>query len=139
MTKRLRGIRRTRRGVTSCPPGKIVRTAYVSVRRGRRRFVPASCIPNVGAPGKGLPGGGPGIGALRKGDLAQFGYDKVTEMSVGRRHLALAAAVSAYGALSVWRKLNAVYIYTRRTAPASSRVFKADRDWIKSHYGIRAL
>jgi hypothetical protein len=57
-------------------------------------------------------------------------------MSVGRRHLALGRAVSAYGALSVFRKLNAVYVYTRRTSPSSSRIFKADRNWIKTHYGV---
>jgi len=97
--------------------------------------VPASCIKNVGNPGKGY-GPGSGIGLLRKGDLAQFGYDHVTDMLKKRRHEALAHAVKAYGALSVFRKLNAVYVYTRNTAPASSAVFKADRDWIKEHYGI---
>ncbi len=109
------------------------------VRLGRRTAVPAACITDQGAPGKGLPSGAPGIGPLRKGDLDRFGYSNVTEMSEGRRHLALAAAVRAYGSLTVWRKLNAVAIYTRRTSPASSRVFKADRDWVRAHYGIKAF
>jgi len=100
--------------------------------------VPAACISDVGAPGKGLPGGQPGIGRLRQGDLAQFGYVNAKALTEGKRHIALAKAVAVYGALSVWRKLNAVYIYTRRTAPASSAVFGADRDWIMSHYGISA-
>lgn len=139
MSTRLRGIRKTRRGVSSCPSGKIVRDAYVRIRRGRRQFVPAACITNVGNPGKGLPSGAPGIGPLRKGDLTQFGYDNVMSMTEGRRHLALAAAVRAYGPLTVWRKLNAVFIYTKHTSPASSRIFKADRDWIKAHYGITAF
>ncbi len=139
MSRRLRGIAKSRRGVTACPPGQIVRDAYVRIRSGRRQFVPASCIPDVGNPGKGIPTGAPGIGALRKGDLKRFGYDNVTDMSDGRRHLALALAVKAYGSLTVWRKLNAVYIYTRHTAPASSAIFKADRDWIKEHYGIKAF
>ena len=78
----------------------------------------------------------PGIGRLRKGDLTRFGYDHVKTMSEGRRHLAIARAVKAYGALSVWRKLNAVYVYTRNTAPASSAVFKADRDWVREYYGL---
>ncbi len=102
-------------------------------------FVPASCITDVGAPGKGLPGGSTGIGPLRKGDLAIFGYEKVKSLSEGRRHLALAAAVRAYGALTVWRKLNAVAIYTSRSSPASSAVFFQDRDWVKEHYGIKAF
>jgi len=109
------------------------------LRRGRRSFVPGVCIADQGAPGKGLPSGARGIGALRKGDLRRFGYTNVTELSEGRRHLALAAAVRAYGPLTVWRKLNAVFIYTKNTSPASSRVFKADRDWIKATYGIAAF
>jgi hypothetical protein len=123
-----------------CTRGKILRKSYVrKTVRGKRVFVPASCIPDVGAPGKGLPGGEPGIGPLRKGNLAVFGYSKVVDMSTARRHLALAAAVREYGALSVWRKLNAVAIYTRRTSPASSKVFRKDRDWVKEYYGISAV
>jgi hypothetical protein len=139
MTRRLQGHPRSERGVTSCPIGQIVRDAYVRVRRSRRTFVPASCIKDVGNPGKGLPGGQPGIGPLRKGDLKKFGYDNVVSMTVGNRHLALAKAVKANGSLTVWRKLNAIYVYTRNTAPASSVVFKADRDWVKETYGLRAF
>ena len=140
MTKRLRGIPMSRRGIpTSCPPGTIVRDPYVRVRMGKRQFVPAACIRDVGNPGKGIPTGAPGIGPLRKGDLKRFGYTEVTTMSEGRRHLALATAVKEYGSLTVWRKLNAIYIYTKKTAPASSAVFKADRDWINTKYGINAF
>ena len=57
-------------------------------------------------------------------------------MKAGRRHLALSSAVKAYGALSVFRKLNAVYVYTRNASPSSSAIFKADRDWIKAEYGL---
>jgi hypothetical protein len=139
MTRRLRGIRMTKRGPCRCKPGYIRRGPYVRIRSGKRSFVAAACIPDVGAPGKGLPTGVPGIGPLRSGDLSRFGYDNVVDMTQGRRQLALAMAVKAYGALTVWRKLNAVYIYTRRSSPSSSRVFKADRDWIKEHYGIKAF
>lgn len=120
-----------------CAPGSVVRDAYVREYKGRRTFVAAACIKNMGNPGKGFPGGG--IGPLRKGDLSQFGYDKVTELTEGRRHLALARAVAAYGSLTVWRKLNAIYVYTRNTAPASSAIFKTDRDWIRTKYGIKAF
>ena len=139
MSLRLKAFRKSRRGPTSCPKGKIVRDAYVRIRLGQRQYVPSSCIKDVGNPGKGIPSGAPGIGALRKGDLKRFGYSDVTSMSVARRHMALAAAVKAYGSLTVWRKLNAIYIYTRHTSPASSRAFKADRDWVKATYGIAAF
>jgi len=75
-----------------------------------------------------------GIGRLRHGDLLRFGYAK--EATQRQRHQALARAVRAYGTLSVFRKLNAIYIYTRRISPSSSAIFKADRDWIKTHYGF---
>jgi len=139
MTQRMKGFRIAARGLTSCPRGTILRNPYVRERRGRRTAVPAACIKDQGAPGKGLSSGAPGIGPLRKGDLDRFGYRNVTELSESRRHLALAAAVRAYGSLTVWRKLNAVAIYTRRTSPASSAVFKADRDWVRAHYGIKAF
>ena len=139
MTRRLRGIRKAQRGPHSCPAGKIRRIPYVRIRKGRRTFVPAGCIPNVGAPGKGLASGTPGIGPLRQGNLKRFGYTDVRHMSEGRRHLALSQAVRKYGSLTVWRKLNAIYVYTRRTSPSSSAVFKADRDWIATTYGIKAF
>lgn len=122
-----------------CRRGTIKRSAYTrKTRKSGRIYVPASCIPNVGNPGKGLRTGGPGIGSLREGELAQFGYSDVVHKTVGQRHIALHRAVEKYGPLSVFRKLNAVYIYTRNTAKASSRIFKADRDWVKTHYGIGA-
>lgn len=74
------------------------------------------------------------IGPLRKGDLSRFGYSNVLAMSEGRRHLALASAVRSYGPLSLFRKLNAIYILTRNTAPASSAIFKKDRDWVREQY-----
>jgi len=101
--------------------------------------VPEQCIRNVGAPGKGLRTGGPGIGRLRKGELAHFGYKNVLSMPVGARHAALTKAIAAYGSLTVWRKLNAISVYTRRTSPGASAVFKADMDWIRAKFGIKAF
>ena len=123
----------------SCKPGTILRVAYTRVSRGKRTLVRASCIKDMGNPGKGLPSGLPGIGPLQKGDLSRFGYDHVVNMTTDARRTALAGAVKAYGSLTLWRKLNALYIYTRNTSPASSTVFKADRDWVRATYGIKAV
>lgn len=125
--------------MVKCGRGTVRRKAYVRrTRKGRTRDgrtrVPASCIRDVGNPGKGFKGEGDGIGPLRQGDLSQFGYAHVVGLSEGRRHLALARAVREYGALSLWRKLNAVYVYSKHTAPASSAIFKQDRDWVRAHY-----
>ncbi len=135
----MRGVRMTRRALQTCPSGYIKRASFTRrSRSGRKSIVPEQCIRNVGAPGKGLRGG-PGIGTLRKGELAKYGYSNVVSLPVAARHTALAKAVDAYGSLGVWRKLNAVYVYTRRLSPASSKVFKADMDWIRSKYGIKAF
>jgi hypothetical protein len=70
------------------------------------------------------------IGTLKRGLLVKYGYHNVTSLSVVQRHTALNKAIRAYGALSVSRKLNAVYVYNRKTNPSAARVFKADRDWV---------
>jgi hypothetical protein len=139
MTKRFRGYRRNARTLKKCPRGYILRNAYVRyTKRGNHTLVPQSCIKDVGAPGKG-PATGPGIGPLRKGELAIFGYMNVTSLSTADRHSALKKAVKEYGSLTVWRKLNAIHIYTRRTSPTSSKIFKEDMNWIKSTFGIKAF
>ncbi len=128
----------------SCPSGEIYRKSYTRKGTGRkgtgrkgtgRTRVQGKCIHNVGAPGKG----GPGIGRLRKGDLAKYGYKNVISMPVGARHASLTKAVAEFGSLGVWRKLNAVSVYTRRTSPGASAVFKADMDWIRNKFGIKAF
>jgi len=123
-----------------CGKGKIYRESYTrkAGRSGQKTFVRGQCIRDVGAPGKGFKGG-PGIGPLRKGELVKYGYSHVVALPVTKRRLALTRAVKAYGSLRVWRKLNAVQVYTRRLSPASSKVFKADMDWVRSKYGIKAF
>lgn len=119
----------------TCGPGKIYRTAYTR-KNGTR--VSGACIRDVGRPGKGFRGPGKGIGTLRKGELAKFGYSQVAKLSIAERHAALRKAVEAYGSLSVWRKLNAVKVYTRRTASSASHLFKEDMDWIRATFGVKA-
>lgn len=136
---RFRGIRKTKRALKSCPTGYITRAAYVRyTKSGKHTLVPEQCISDRGAPGKGFRGG-PGIGPLRKGELAKHGYSKVTLLTVAQRHVALASAVKEFGSLGVWRKLNAVSVYTRRTSPGVSKLFKDDMDWIRNTYGIKAF
>jgi hypothetical protein len=143
MTRRAYPFRKsyTRKGIrVACGKGHISRKAFVRYSTsGKRTLVRQGCVRNMGRPGKGLTTGGPGIGPLHKGELAQFGYEKVTSLSVSQRREALRKAVHVYGSLSVWRKLNAVHVYTRFMSPASSRVFKEDRDWVKTTFGIKAF
>lgn len=135
----MRGVRYSRRALRNCPAGYIKRASFTRrARSGRKSIVPEQCIRNVGAPGKGLKGE-PGIGSLRSGELAKHGYTHVVSMPVAKRHAALSKAIHEFGSLGVWRKLNAVYVYTRRLSPASSKIFKADMDWIRGKYGIKAF
>jgi hypothetical protein len=121
---------------TACGKGRI-RKAYVRYTKKGHVRVPASCIPDVGAKGKGLRGR-PGIGTLKKGNLIRFGYQQIAKMDTAARQQALRKAVAAYGALTVWRKLNALSIYTRRSSPATSRAAKTDMDWIRATWGLKA-
>lgn len=137
---RLRGYRKSARTLKSCPSGYIKRASYVRyTKRGKHVLVPEQCIPDVGAPGKGYAGDGPGIGKLRSGELAKFGYTDVQKLGESERHAALARAIEAFGSLGVWRKLNAVQVYTRRTSPSASAIFKRDMDWIRNVYGLKAF
>ena len=89
----------------------------------------ASCIKDRGLKGKGPQA----IGPLRKGELRKHGY--IYRKSANERHSALRRAVKEYGALGVYRKLNAVAKLSSRTEPNISKVFKADRNWVKEEMG----
>lgn len=135
----------------ACPPGKLLRKAYVrrfrtnvrergyTVKRGdqmyrvypksRSTVVEAACIKDRGLPGKGPQQ----IAPLRKGELLKYGY--VYRKSDLDRREALRKAVKEFGALGVYRKLDAVSKLSKRTAPRASVVFKKDREWVKRHFG----
>jgi len=120
-----------------CPPGKAPRAAYtrhVTKANGsiQNIYVKSSCV-------KGSVSRLPvnRIGPLRKGELKRFGYSyKVPE---SMRHSSLRAAIKQLGALDVYRKLDAVAKLSATVNPSSSRVFTADRDWIRSHYVLKAF
>jgi hypothetical protein len=136
-----------------CPQGYILRRGYTrkfrpsvkstgfTVRRKGTVYtvrpkantirVPASCIKNRGLPGKGPDG----IGKLRKGELIKYGYQY--RLSDSLRQNALKKAVKRYGALSVYRKLDAVAKLSLRTAPDASKIFSRDRDWIRENFSLK--
>jgi hypothetical protein len=135
----MRGYTMKRRALSKCPTGFIKRNSYVrKTRKGKKILIPEQCIRNIGREGKGFRNG-PGIGTLRKGELSKFGYSNVQTMNLSDRRAALDKAIKAYGSLSVWRKLNAVHIYTRNLSPLTSKIFKDDMDWVRKTYGIKAF
>lgn len=108
----------------------IRRKAYTT-RRGTRYA--ARMIRDVGAPGKWRAEhmGAPGIGELKEGALSSVGYSSSAKTATRRK--AVDRAIKKYGKLSTLRKLNAVAVYTRRTSPAKSRVFKADMKYVQKN------
>lgn len=83
----------------------------------------------------GKPGKGPKLIVIKeKGALRKHGYS--IKKSEAARHRALASAVAEYGALSVFKKLNAQYVFRKRTDPAAARIFEADRDWVRDQYKV---
>lgn len=130
-TKRSRSRSSSRGSSASCPKGQIKRKAYTrKTKTGKTVHVKAKCIKGRG---KNPSKKGPKlIPPLRRGELKAFGY--ATNLPANKRHAALAKALEKYPALSVFRKLNAVQVLTRNTAPKSSAVFGQDKAWVKKHY-----
>jgi len=113
-------------------------TKYRVYPEKTRMVVQSACIKDRGLPGKGAASShlrrqgtrdGTGIGKLDKGKLSRYGYSYHDPRET--RHVALRKAVSAYTALNVFHKLDAVMKYTRRTAPQASHVFEEDRNWVR--------
>lgn len=90
----------------------------------------------MGNPGKGLPGGEPGIGKLKEGELSKFGYS--FGKTARSRHTAINAATKKHGALSVYRKLNALAVYTKNTSPGTSKKALADRNYVGKKHGYKS-
>lgn len=112
-------------GGRTCPPGMILRRAS---RRSK-----ASCIRDRGAKGRWQTvRRSKGIGPLKKGDLTAFGYSHTKPTA--ERHGALARAVAAYGRASTIRKLNAIAVYSKRTAPGRSATYTRDMHYVQKKF-----
>lgn len=109
---------------------RITRRAHWRYIRGMKIRFPAKKVKDMGAPGKWTAKHGPGIGELKPGGL--MGY--TPSMSKTARHTKLRKVVKSKGALSTFRKLNALATYTKRTAKGKSKTAKADRNWVKKTF-----
>ena len=141
----------TRNNRRACPPGKILRKAYVrrfrtnirekgyTVKRGSQLYraypkssstvVQAACVKDRGLPGKGPQE----LTPLRKGEMKKHGYSyKKSDLE---RHEALRKAAKEYTPLGVYRKLDAIAKLSVRAAPKASAIFKKDRNWVKKRLG----
>lgn len=105
-----------------CSSGQIIRKAYTK-KNGTK--VPASCIKDLGKPGKGKR-----LFVLRKGTLSKYGYS--TKISKEARHTALRKAVEDGSKNVAIKKLNALSILNKNTHPARSRLLRADMKYVQS-------
>ena len=140
-----------------CPKGQVPRHGYVrrfgktimkkgyTVKRSEGKeyriypekksvFVKPSCVKDMGDPHVKTPSPGNRIGPLRKGELKKHGY--IYNESVTDRRDALKKAIKEFGTLGVYHKLDAVAKLSKFSVPEASKVFKEDRDWLKSHYEL---
>jgi len=72
------------------------------------------------------------IPPLVQGFLRQFGYSAYS--SEQERRKALDEAVKNYGGLSVFRKLNAIYVLNKNKNPSLAKVFLKDREYVYRKY-----
>ena len=66
---------------------------------------------------------------LEKGTLSKFGYSmKKSKVS---RHKSLKKAIKIVKPLSIYRKLNALYVLNKNKHPENAKIFKDDAEWVK--------
>lgn len=80
----------------------------------------------------GKRGKGPKVIPIERGKLTKYGYS--TSKSASARRRALRKAIRTYGALSVFRMLNAQVVLRKRTQRKARSKFKADRDWVRENF-----
>ena len=129
--------------MANCGSGSITRKSYDRKSYTRKNgvhvkstHVGSRCITNRGAAGKWTNiHHTRGIGKLRKGRLGVVGYS--SHLPNKARHAALQRAVRRYGALPTYRMLGAIYVYTKRTNPRLSAMYKSDRNYVGRMVGYK--
>lgn len=120
-------------GGTACPPGTILRMGYTAKRKGTTYRVKRACIKDRGAKGRWQTVRRMmGIGPLSRGDLTAFGYSHTKPTA--KRHAAIDKAVSKYGRAATIRKLNAIAVYSKRTAPSRAKTYKTDMHYVQKKF-----
>jgi len=67
---------------------------------------------------------------LEKGILSKFGYSM--KKSQQNRHKSLKKAIKLVKPLSIYRKLNALYVLNKNKHPNNAKIFKDDAEWLKN-------
>ena len=67
---------------------------------------------------------------LEKGTLSKFGYSM--KNSQQSRHKSLKKAIKQVKPLSIYRRLNALYVLNKNKYPENAKIFKDDAEWLKN-------
>ena len=138
MTKKKKTYQQIRKrfGSPKCKSGKVLREGYSrkSYTRKSGVFVTSTkvrpgCIKAVGLSRKrGVKG--TQLFILEKGTLTKYGYH--SNQSIVERREALKKALKNTKPLSLYRKLNALYVLNKNKNPPLAKLFRNDADWVKS-------
>jgi len=123
-------------GTPKCKNDEVVREGYT--RRNykhkngeivRSTIVPPGCIKAVGLSKKrGVKG--QQLFVLQKGLLTKYGYH--FNKSETERHSAINKALKHIKPLSVYRKINALYVLNKNKSHTQAIIYKNDADWVKN-------
>jgi len=120
-----------------CSKGEIVRDGYKRKAytrsdgvRVRATYVPASCVPDKGKPGK-TPKSKKVLPKPVKGNLSKYGYSDVKNTSAAIRHAALKRAVKDAGYATIVRRVNLVANYNKFSNPRVHDIMRRDIRWMQ--------
>jgi hypothetical protein len=123
-------------GTPKCKKGQVVRDGYKRKAYTRKSGVHVSssivkpgCIKAIGM-SKKRGTKGKQLFILKKGELTKYGYH--SNLTETQRHDALKKALSVIKPLSLYRKLDALYILNKNVNPSLAKLFQDDANWVKT-------
>jgi len=109
----------------SCPKGTISRKSY---KKKSGIKVKSTCVKSTSLRSKGIKPKKV-IPKLKSGSLTKYGYSVHNTKSI--RHKALKKAYKTYGYSLLIKKLNAVRVLSRNTAPKNSKIYADDMKYVE--------
>jgi len=103
------------------------RSSIKSTKSIKSTWVPPVCINSTTGRAHGTK-----LFSLEKGDLKNFGYKNIKTLTINERQRALDKALKKTKPLSLFRKINALYVLNENKDPLLAKKFKDDRDYIKT-------
>ena len=128
-------------GPRSCPDGQRLKKAYsrktYTTKSGKqvpKNYYPSKCVKTNLT--KEQLARKPII--LRKGNLGKHGYFDIQNRSDTHRQQSLKKAIAEVGALTVFRKVNILYVFAGKH-PNLRKIYKKDKDWVQKNYELKAF